>query len=84
MGKVPCIEVDKGYLNEITAILESFSPHIMEEVSMAGFFTYYFFASARPIARPIWGGDIVAEVDGLDDYLRLNAVLNEAVVKLMV
>jgi hypothetical protein len=42
MGKVPCIEVDKGFLNEITAILKSFSPHIMEEVSMAGFFTSFF------------------------------------------
>ena len=76
--------MDKGYLNEITAILEGFPPHIMEEFSMAGFFTYYFFASARPIAGPMWGGDIVAEVDGLDDWLRLNAGLNEAVVKLMV
>ena len=167
MGKVPCIEVDEGYLSETTAILGflegcvpevpmvsrdpfksaqmaqlikvvelyianesgrvagyaffgqdlneqvaadsrskmerglaaldrlgSFSPYIMgEEISMADFFAYYIFASAKPIARRVWDWDIVAGVGGLGDWLRLmsgrpmiqqvNAELNDAVAKIM-
>jgi glutathione S-transferase len=74
--------------------LGSFSPYIMgEEISMADFFAYYIFASARPIARRVWGWDIVAEVDGLGDWLKLmsgrpmvqqvNAEFNDAVAKII-
>jgi membrane-associated phospholipid phosphatase len=63
------------------------------EISMADFFAYYIFALARPIARRMWFWDIVAEVDGLGDWLKLmsgrpmvqqvNAELNEAVAKII-
>ena len=74
--------------------LVRFSPYIMgEDICMADFFTYYIFASARPIAKRVWDWDIVPEVEGLDDWLRLmsarpmvkqvNAELNDAVAKIM-
>ena len=145
MGKIPCIEVDEGYLSETTAILgflescvpevpmmeqdgfrraemaqlikvtelyigtesarlngyvffggdlneavadnvkptmvkgvaafnrlASFSPYLMgEEISMADFFAYYTFMTARIIAKKTWGWDLAADIDGLRDWLTL-------------
>jgi glutathione S-transferase len=145
MGKIPCIEVDEGYLSETTAImgflescipelpmtdedsfrraqmaqlikvvelyvaveysrligyvffgrelnqavaddakptmvkglaamqrLASFSPYLLgEEITMADFFTYYVFKTAVPVAKKVWGWDIVGEVDGLAGWLQL-------------
>lgn len=145
MGKIPCIEVDEGYLSETTAImgflescipelpmtdsdsfrraqmaqlikvvelyvaiesarllgyvffgrelnqavadevkpvmvkglaamqrLSKFSPYLLgEEITMADFFTYYVFKTAVPVARKVWGWNIVDEVDGLRDWLQL-------------
>ncbi|MGB0449835.1 MAG: glutathione S-transferase family protein [Porticoccaceae bacterium] len=145
MGKIPCIEVDEGYLSETTAIMGflescipelpmtnedsfrraqmaqlikvvelyiaveyarlldyvyfgaelnqavaddarpnmvkglaafqrlcSFSPYLLgEEVTMADFFAYYIFKNAIPVAKKVWDWDIVGEVDGLADWLRL-------------
>lgn len=145
MGKIPCIELDEGYLSETTAILgflescipelpmtdqdsfrraqmaqlikivelyiaveyarllgyvfsggelkqevaddarpimvkglaalqrlSSFSPYLLgDEVTMADFFTYYVIRTAIPVAKKVWGWDIVDEVDGLGDWLQL-------------
>ncbi len=145
MGKIPCIEVDEGYLSETTAImgflescipelpmtdsdsfrraqmaqlikvvelyvaiesarllgyvffgrelnqavadevkpvmvkglaamqrLSKFSPYLLgEEITMADFFAYYVFKTAVPVARKVWGWNIVDEVDGLRDWLQL-------------
>ena len=145
MGKIPCIELDEGYLSETTAIMGflescvpdlpmtdkdsfrraqmaqlikivelyiaveyvrfmnhvflgrelnqavaddarptmvkglaamerlcSFSPYLLgEEVTMADFFTYYILKTAAPVAKQVWGWDIVAEVDGLAEWLQL-------------
>ena len=145
MGKIPCIEVDEGYLSETTAImgflescipelpmtdsdsfrraqmaqlikvvelyvaiesarllgyvffgrelnqavadevkpvmvkglaamqrLSKFSPYLLgEEITMADFFTYYVLKTAVPVARKVWGWNIVDEVDGLRDWLQL-------------
>jgi glutathione S-transferase len=50
----------------------SFSPYLLgEEVTMADFFTYYVFKNAIPVAKKVWGLDIVSEVDGLSDWLQL-------------
>lgn len=145
MGKIPCIELDEGYLSETTAILgflescipelpmtdqdsfrraqmaqlikivelyiaveyarllgyafsggelkqevaddarpimdkglaalqrlSSFSPYLLgDEVTMADFFTYYVIRTAAPVAKKVWGWNIVDEVDGLGDWLQL-------------
>ncbi|MDG2502812.1 MAG: glutathione S-transferase family protein [Porticoccaceae bacterium] len=145
MGKIPCIEVDEGYLSETTAILgflescvpevpmmesdgfrraqmaqlikvtelyigiESarlnssvffggelnqaiadsvkptmergvaafnrltrFSPYLLgSEITIADFFAYYTFSNARIIAKKIWGWDLVADIPGLREWVRL-------------
>jgi glutathione S-transferase len=145
MGKIPCIEIDEGYLSETTAILgflescipempmteqdsyrrakmaelmkvvelyiaiessrllgyaffgqalnqpiadavkpvmvkglaafkrlASFSPYLLgSEITMADFFAYYVFQTAAPISKKVWDWNIVNEVDGLRDWLRL-------------
>lgn len=145
MGKIPCIEVDEGYLSETTAImgflescipelpmthrdsfrraqmaqlikvvelyiaiesarlmgyvffgrelnaavadevrptmekglaalqrLAQFSPYLLgEEITMADFFAYYVFKIAVPVAKKVWGWNILDEVDGLADWLQL-------------
>jgi glutathione S-transferase len=145
MGKIPCIEVDEGYLSETTAImgflescipelpmtdqdsfrraqmaqlikvvelyiaveyarltgyaffgrelnqavaddvrptmvkglaamqrLSHFSPYLLgEEVTMADFFAYYILKMAVPVAKKVWGWDIVGEVGGLASWMQL-------------
>ncbi len=145
MGKIPCIEVDEGYLSETTAILgflescvpevpmlahdgfrraqmaqlikitelyigvesarlnspvffggelnqaiadnvkptmvkgvaafnrlTAFSPYLMGgEVTMADFFAYYTFSNARIIAKKIWDWDLVADIPGLREWVKL-------------
>ena len=38
---------------------------------MADFFTYYVIRTAMPVAKKVWGWNIVDEVDGLGDWLQL-------------
>jgi len=52
--------------------LSKFSPYLLgEEITMADFFAYYVFKTAVPVARKVWGWNIVDEVDGLRDWLQL-------------
>ena len=52
--------------------LSNFSPYLLgEEVTMADFFTYYVLKTAIPVAQKVWDWDIVAEVEGLADWMQL-------------
>ena len=52
--------------------LSSCSPYLLgEEITMADFFAYYVLKTAVPVAKKVWGWNIVDEVEGLAGWLQL-------------
>lgn len=50
--------------------LGSFSPFVMgDDLTMADFFAYYILVNTRIIAKRMWRWDILADIDGLSEWM---------------
>ena len=52
--------------------LASFSPFMMgSQITMVDIYAYYVVMNARIIAKKVWGWDMLSEVEGLGDWMRM-------------
>lgn len=52
--------------------LGSFSPFVMgDDITIADFFAYYILGNTRIIAKKVWRWDILADVDGLGEWMTM-------------
>ena len=52
--------------------LASFSPFMMgSQITMVDIYAYYIMMNARIIAKKVWGWDMLSEVEGLGEWMRM-------------
>ena len=52
--------------------LASFSPYMLgSQITMVDIYAYYIVMNARIIAKKVWGWDMLSEVEGLREWMRM-------------